>query len=119
MRKLIAGMAVAAAAMGVPAMAGAEPTNNRILPITHDCGSAGTFVLAGHQNNFQPHGRLNGKMVKVSWVWTEAVTVLGSSGFIIGEWDPPAGPNLTSVGCEAHYIIPGDPNDPFDDLSVS
>jgi hypothetical protein len=111
-------VAAAALAVGIPAVAGAEPTQNRILPITYDCGSAGTFVLEGHQNNFQPQGRLDGKMVKVSWVWTE-VASFGSSGFIIGEWDPPKAPNLTMVGCEAHYLIPGDPNDPFDDLSVA
>jgi hypothetical protein len=119
MWKLVAGVAVAAAAVGMPAAAGAEPTKNRILPITYECGSAGTFVLEGHQNNFQPQGRLNGRLVKISWVWTEVASVFGSSGFIIGEWDPPKAPNLTEVFCEAHYIIAGDPSDPFDDLSVA
>jgi hypothetical protein len=78
--------------------------------------SPATVVLEGHQNNFQPQGRLDGKLVKVSWVWTEVASVFGSTGFIIGEWDPPKAPNLTSVGCEAHYIIRpavvGDRQDP-------
>src|SRR4051794_1847302 len=65
--KLIAGMAAAVATVAPPGVAGAEPTSNRILPITYDCGSAGTFVLEGHQHNFQPQGRLNGRMVKISW----------------------------------------------------
>jgi len=122
MRRWLAGALVAAAtAVGVGGSVGADPTNNRILPITYDCGSAGTFVLEGHARNFQPQGRLNGKMVKVSWVWTEVGYVIGGGvGYIIGEWDPPKAPNLTMVGCEARYIIPGDdPSDPFDDLYVS
>jgi hypothetical protein len=98
-----------------PGVASADPKTLR--PIVFDCGSTGEFVYAGKQPHLQPMGELNGRKVKVSNIWVE-VASFGSAGFIIAEWPVPRAPNLTAVGCEAHYVIPGDPADPFDHLFV-